>query len=78
MFKLALFTLVSATSITHGATQAFHAAQIGAVQTAGVYAAAGQIFDNAGDPNALGRANANLYAAGNQLQGWSNYAQSRI
>lgn len=77
MFKLALITLISATTITNGATAAFHVAQNGALQTASVYAAAAQVFDNAGDAQAFNTANANLYAAGAQLQSWSNYAQDQ-
>lgn len=77
MFKLALLTLVSATTLTNGATAAFQAAQTGALQTASVYMAAAKVFDNAGDTQSFNTANANLYAAGAQLQGWSDYASSQ-
>lgn len=73
MIKLALLTLVSATTLTNGATQAFNAAQIGVAQTISVYTAAGKIFDTTTDTAALNKANANLQAAGAQLEGWSDY-----
>ncbi|MCB1538392.1 MAG: hypothetical protein H6865_04420 [Rhodospirillales bacterium] len=75
MIKGAIFTVMTATVLTHGATSAFHKIQASALQVDAVYKAAGQILDvDMSDSAALASANAHLMDTGAALAPLADYA----